>query len=124
MGLIKQHSRLLLQLLVLVFGMNASLGYGACCADMGSDMNAMGGDAEHAMQMAEDVPPCHKQSSDDAKQPQDLNACCATCVMGMPSLELGYVAPSFIAPDYVAPFSYYVSSNIDPLFRPPIFHLS
>lgn len=120
MGVIKQHSRLLLQLLVLVFGMNASLGYGACCAEM----NAMSGEAEQVMQMAEDVPPCHKQPSDDANQPQDLNSCCATCVMGMPSLELDYVAAAFLAPDYVAPFSYYVSSNIDPLFRPPIFHLS
>lgn len=123
MGVMKQHSRLLLQLLVLVFGMNASLGYGACCSDMSADMDSMAAKSEQTMQMAADLPPCHQQV-DDGDSSQDLNSCCATCVIGLPSLQLGYVTADFLAPEYIAPFSYYLSSSVEPLFRPPIFHLS
>lgn len=137
MSTINLHRRRLLQLLVLVFGMNASLGYGACCLAM---LDGVDDAAPVLVSQLEDVPPCHKQQSAEpapamADQgpstsvvahpiPSNSDTCCSSCVIGMPNFEPVYIGPAFSQPRYVAPHSFYISSAVAPLFRPPIFQLS
>lgn len=114
-----RHHRLLLQLLILVFGMNAGLGYGACCDEMlPSDVNGV---VAEVMAEAE-LPPCHKPASSSAVEGEtqyDFETCCASCVSALPALVVAANKVPIGAAEYVAPFSFYVFSNIDTPYRPP-----
>lgn len=122
---IQQH-RLMLQLLVFIFGMNAAVGYGACCVDMG-DMPLQ------ASVLEDDMPPCHKQAAKEASSvapmadfsaTDSFESCCAACVTAIPHKQLEASVTRLMAPEYTAPFSFYVFSNIETPYRPPSHYFS
>lgn len=120
--LIQQH-RLLLQLLVFIFGMNAAVGYGACCVDI-SDIERSGVQVEEVA-VSDNLPPCHKKAAEPAVDAPKVDLsdsfenCCAACVAAIPLKQLEASPAALEAQDYLAPFSFYVFSNIETPYRPP-----
>ena len=120
--LIQQH-RLLLQLLVFIFGMNVAVGYGACCVDI-SDIERNVADVEQVA-ASDNLPPCHKKAAEPAVDApnSDLSDsfenCCAACVTAIPLKQLEAAPAALEAQDYLTPFSFYVFSNIETPYRPP-----
>jgi len=114
----------LLKVLLLVFALHTSIGYAACCIALEP------ADAETSM-------PCHEKKHDnqhDNKQDNnqdsnqnthiDHNECCSSCfAIGIPSSltkSLSSSAENITADTLIL----FISSSIDPLFRPPITLLS
>ena len=114
----------LLKALLLVFALHTSIGYAACCIALEP------ADAETSM-------PCHEKKYDnqhDNKQDNnqdsnqnthiDHNECCSSCfAIGIPASLTKPLSSS--AEDITADtLILFISSSIDPLFRPPITLLS
>ena len=118
----------LLKVLLLVFALHTSIGYAACCIALEP------ADAETSM-------PCHDKKHDnqhdnqhDNKQDNnqdgnqnthiDHNECCSSCfAIGIPASLTKSLSSS--AEDITADtLILFISSSIDPLFRPPITLLS
>ena len=114
----------LLKVLLLVFALHTSIGYAACCIALEP------ADAETSM-------PCHDKKNDnkhDNKQGNnqdgnqnthiDHNECCSSCfAIGIPASLTKSLSRS--AEDITADtLILFISSSIDPLFRPPITLLS
>jgi len=110
----------LLKVLLLVFALHTSIGYAACCIALEP------ADAEKSM-------PCHDKKHDnqhDNKQDSnqnthiDHNECCSSCfAIGIPASLTKSLSSS--AEDITADtLILFISSSIDPLFRPPITLLS
>jgi hypothetical protein len=114
----------LLKVLLLVFALHTSIGYAACCIALEP------ADAETSM-------PCHDKKHDnqhDNKQGNnqdgnqnthiDHNECCSSCfAIGIPASltkSLSSNAEDITADTLIL----FISSSIDPLFRPPITLLS
>jgi hypothetical protein len=121
--LIPQH-RLLLQLLVFIFGMNAAVGYGACCVDISDTQN--GSTQLEEVAVSDNLPPCHKKAVESVAEELSLDLadgafenCCAACVTAIPLKQLESAPTDFEAQDYLTPFSFYVFSNIETPYRPP-----
>ena len=126
MSLITHHRQgsFLLKALLLVFALHTSIGYAACCIALEP------ADAETSM-------PCHEKKYDnqhDNKQDNnqdsnqnthiDHNECCSSCfAIGIPASLTKPLSSS--AEDITADtLILFISSSIDPLFRPPIARLS
>ena len=126
MSLITHHrqGRFLLKALLIVFALHTSIGYAACCIALEP------AEAETSM-------PCHDNKHDknqdnnqDGNQEGnqnthvDHNKCCYSCfAIGIPSSltkPLSSSAENITADIFVL----FISSSIDPLFRPPITLLS
>ena len=121
MSLITHHRQgsFLLKALLLVFALHTSIGYAACCIALEP------AEAETSM-------PCHDKKHDNKYGNQegnqnthvDHNKCCSSCfVIGIPSSltkPLSSSAENITADIFVL----FISSSIDPLFRPPITLLS
>ena len=114
-----------IKLLVIVFALNASTGFSACCVDIQND----GPNQLVKTDMAANNMPCHggqtEQSNDlDITNNLDKSACCASCIItALPLTQLtSNLNPS--PSNITSAFQYFISSNIAPPFRPPIFHLS
>ena len=114
----------LLKVLLLVFALHTSIGYAACCIALEP------ADAETSM-------PCHDKKHEkkhdnqhDNKQDSnqnthiDHNECCSSCfAIGIPASLTKSLSSS--AEDITADiFILFISSSIDPLFKPPISLLS
>jgi len=106
----------LLKVLLLVFALHTSIGYAACCIALEP--------ADTAASM-----PCHDNNQDgnqDSNQNThiDHNECCSSCfAIGIPSSltkPLSSSAENITADIFIL----FISSSIDPLFRPPITLLS
>ena len=120
----KRQRGLLLKALLLVFALHTSIGYAACCITLDP--------ADTAASM-----PCHdkkhdnghdnnQDSNQDGNQNThiDHNECCSSCfAIGIPSSltkPLSSSAENITADIFIL----FISSSIDPLFRPPIALLS
>ena len=124
---LRTHNRqgsFLLKVLLLVFALHTSIGYAACCIALEP------ADAETSM-------PCHDKKHDnqhDNKQDNnqdgnqnthiDHNECCSSCfAIGIPASLTKSLSSS--AEDITADiFILFISSSIDPVFKPPISLLS
>ncbi|MBT6579309.1 MAG: hypothetical protein HOO01_03470 [Cellvibrionales bacterium] len=117
---IKRYRRLLLKALLLVFVMHTSIGYAACCItlDVTESQSSM---------------PCHNDNQDSSQNSnldsnQDTHIehdeCCSSCfAIAIPTnltRNLSSTTENMTADAVIL----FISSNIDPLFRPPITHLS
>ena len=126
MSLITHHrqGRFLLKALLIVFALHTSIGYAACCIALEP------AEAETSM-------PCHDKKYDNNQDGNqegnqegnqnthvDHNKCCSSCfVIGIPSSLTKPLSSS--AENITADiFMLFISSSIDPLFRPPITLLS
>ena len=124
----KRQRGLLLKALLLVFALHTSIGYAACCIALEP------ADAETSM-------PCHDNKYDNKHDNQhdnkqgnnqdgnqnthiDHNECCSSCfAIGIPASLTKSLSSS--AEDITADtLILFISSSIDPLFRPPITLLS
>jgi len=97
-----------LKALLLIFALHTSIGYAACCIALEP--------AETQTSM-----PCHESNQDTHV---DHNECCSSCfAIGIPSTLTKVLSNSSknITADI---FILFISSSIDPLFRPPITLLS
>ena len=106
----------LLKVLLLVFALHTSIGYAACCIALEP------ADAETSM-------PCHDKKNDNKQDNNqnthiDHNECCSSCfAIGIPASLTKSLSSS--AEDITADtLILFISSSIDPLFRPPITLLS
>lgn len=116
----KRQRGLLLKALLLVFALHTSIGYAACCITLAP--------ADTVASM-----PCHdnnqdrtRDNSNDSNQNThiDHNKCCSSCfAIGIPTnltKPLSSSAENITADIFIL----FISSSIDPLFRPPIALLS
>ena len=102
-----RHSAIWLNMLVVIFTMNSTVGYGACNLDKD-------------VAQTEARIPCH--DADDAHA--DHEKCCSACFVMVLPLQL--VKPIVTNTDNRHPTGPVLlfSSNVDPPFKPPITHLS
>jgi len=117
---IKRYRRLLLKALLLVFVMHTSIGYAACCMtlDVTESQSSM---------------PCHN-GNQDSNQSNNLGSnqdthiehdeCCSSCFAIAIPTSLTKTLSSTTENMTADAVLLFISSNIDPLFRPPIIHLS
>ena len=106
----RRYKRLLLQLLLIVFSMNTTVVYGACC--MASDASMTAGETQTSM-------PCHEVKND--KHP-DLEKCCAACfAMSLPTSDPVPTGNSISKSDELPML---ITGIPAPPFRPPITQLS
>lgn len=103
-----QYSVALLKILVIVFAMNATLSYGACCIEMDLASN-------------EEKMPCHSADNDER---EDKSKCCSVCVVMVLPLEQVKPIVESLSSKVSAEQVLFISNNVDPPFRPPINHLS
>lgn len=105
---------ILLKIFVIVFFMNATLGYSACCTGMDGVGGVDSTQSEAKM-------PCH-DSDEDA--PAELEKCCSACLTIVPPPE--HVISAVGLADTGVPFALliFIPRNIAPPYRPPIALLS
>jgi len=108
----KRQRGLLLKALLLVFALHTSIGYAACCITLEP--------ADTAASM-----PCHDNNQGDNQNTHiDHNECCSSCfAIGIPTSltkSLSSSAENITADIFIL----FISSSVDPLFRPPIALLS
>ncbi len=96
-----------LKLILIVFTLNVTVAYGACCLDTSQEQS------EAAM-------PCHDT---EAKVSVEDENCCAACFNLPPSSGLHLIS-EHTHHDSSAPQTFYHINTLDPPFRPPIQHLS
>ena len=123
---INRHRGLLIKALLFVFAMHTSIGYAACCM------------AEEPAK-AQTSMPCHDNSkvitatdfntdtnidTDNSATPIDYQNCCASCAALALPANLSKPLSSKANNQHADTLLNFISSNIAPLFRPPITQLS
>lgn len=115
---------LLLKVLLLMFTINASFVFGACCATMNSDLS-------------EEQAPCHDSSDEGPSsffetggvdQSSDQHGgtpdtCCSACTMMQACTQTVKRVEKVTDVDFSIMPLMLTASNITPPFRPPILHL-
>lgn len=108
-----------IKLLVIVFTLNASTGFSACCINANND----GANTSSKTDMTSASMPCHggqAEQTPDVGSNLDNNACCSSCIMT--ALPLNQLASSSapLLSTTVNTFQYFISCDITPPFKPPI----
>ena len=115
---------LLLKVILLVFTINASFVFGACCATVNSDLS-------------EEQLPCHDLSDkgpsslvepagvDQSSDQHDgtIDPCCSACTMMQACTQTVKRVEKVTDVDFSNRPLMFTASNITPPFRPPILHL-
>ena len=115
---------LLLKVILLMFTINASFVFGACCGTVKSDLS-------------EEQAPCHDSSdegpsslfesrvADQSSGHHDgiIDTCCSACTMMQVCTQTVKRVEKFTDVDFLILPLVFTASNITPPFRPPISHL-